>query len=128
MYSNIEQKILENEIDSSLQELSRYSLDSIKNALLPSEVLTEEIRKKIFASFQSISNSTSIQGSIKNLEKHLKQFDKVSDKIKSYQAKEDEIEDYISIMDDEKSSHRRKLKRLKKELSDIKESIDKLLE
>ena len=127
MYSKIDYKSLKQLAQNALNELSSYSLDSIETTLNSSNVLPAEIRKKVNSAFSDIRNSTTYKGSFVALKLNLKKLVDVSDEIKKYQDKETEIKNFKRTMDEEKTSHQRKLKRLKQELNDIKSSLDRTL-
>ena len=127
MYSKINYQSLIQMAERALNELSTYSLDSIQNSLNSSSVLPSEIRKSVNSAIKDINKNKAYTASFESLRNNLKLLINVGYRIQDYQKKEAEIKRFIAFMDDEKSSHQRKLKKLQRELKEIKEGIEKVL-
>lgn len=123
-YSNIKYSSLKNQASIALQELNNYSLDSIQTQLSSNDTLPDEIRKKVITNIKKINSDKGIIGSIASLKIKLNRLIKICNKVENYQDKEDEIRRFERSMDDDDSSDRKHLRKLKKELSQIKNEID----
>lgn len=123
-YSNIKYSSLRNQASTALQELNNYSLDSIQTQLSSNDALPDEIRKKVITNIKKINSDKGIIGSIAFLKIKLNRLIKICDKVEKYQDKEDEVRKFERSMDDDDSSDRKHLRKLKKELSQLKNGID----
>jgi len=122
-YSNVKYEKLKTAAENALNDLSVYSGEDVKNSLNGSYVLTGDIRKKVMSTLKSIDSDKSLIGSLESLKINLKRLVSIADLIEDYQELEEDIDDFKRRMDDEKSSHRRKLRRMKEKLSNLEDTI-----
>ncbi len=127
-YSKVSHAALSSIAQRCLNELPNKEITKYKTTFSGSGVMTSDIKKKVNGILDDITKEKSLVGNIKTLQFNLNKLLNAAGKIEEYQDLKEEISDFARYMDDDSSSDRRRLKRMKQKLKNLGEEIDRNLE
>ncbi len=127
-YSKVSYSSLSSIANRCLNELPAKEVAKYKTTFSGTGVMTSDIKKKVNDILDDITKDKGLVGNIKTLQFNLNKLLNAASKIEEYQNLKEEISDFARSMDDDSSSDRRRLKKMKQKLKNLGEEIDRNLE